>query len=163
VEDVGALPRRLPAQGSVRHADPVGWAPPFIDVRLEGRDRWSLVTVGAAASLVAAVILAVVGVPRTSLMQPLYSLGVVLPGCGLTRGMVALVSGDLSTAWAYNPAAFAVMAVALAAMLRAAVGVVSGRWVHARVRPSPAVIALATAAVALLWLRQQASADLLMG
>jgi hypothetical protein len=140
----------------------VAWAPPFIDVDVDVRDRSSLLTLGAGAALVAASVLALVGVPHTPLMRPLYSLGVVLPGCGLTRGMVALVSGDPVTAWAYNPAAFAVMAMALAALLRAAVGVASGRWVHVRVRPSPVVISLAVAAVALLWLRQQASADLLM-
>lgn len=126
------------------------------------RDRWPLATVAAVGVLTAAVAFRFVGIPDVPLMQPLYALGVVLPGCGLTRATVALVGGDLSTAWAYNPASYVVAVAVSAALVRAGAGVAFGRWVHVRLRASPALFGAVALAVGVLWLRQQRSAELLM-
>lgn len=37
-----------------------------------------------------------------------HGLGFMAPTCGLTRGGLALLRGDLATAWSYNPAVFLV-------------------------------------------------------
>ena len=36
--------------------------------------------------------------------------GVSCPGCGLTRGLVSALHGDIAGAWHYNPAVFAALA-----------------------------------------------------
>ena len=95
-------------------------------------------------------------------MQPLYALGIVLPGCGLTRGTVALLKGDFSAAWAYNPASYLLVVMLVAVLVRAVVGVKCGRWLHVRLRPSPALLGVVAVAVGLLWLRQQRSVELLI-
>ena len=125
-------------------------------------DRWPLATVATVGVLGAAVAFRLVGIPDVPLMQPLYALGVVLPGCGLTRATVALVGGDFATAWAYNPASYVVAVLVAAGLARAAVGVAVGRWVHVRLRPSPALFGIVALVVGVLWLRQQRSAELLM-
>lgn len=125
-------------------------------------DRWKPATVGGLLAGPAAVVLAVFGIPPSPFMAPLYAIGVVLPGCGLTRAMVALVSGDLATAWAFNPASFPLALTIAALVVRSVVGLTTGRWLHARFRLSPAVLAATVIGGALLWIRQQGNADLLI-
>lgn len=125
-------------------------------------DRWKPATLGALLAAPAAVVLAVFGIPPSPFMAPLYAIGVVLPGCGLTRAMVALVSGDMATAWAFNPASFALASAIVAGVVRSVVGFTTGRWLHARLRLSPPVVAAIVVSGALLWIRQQGNADLLI-
>lgn len=41
-------------------------------------------------------------VPETCSLQRTF--GLPCPGCGMTRGFIALADGEVQTAWAYNPA-----------------------------------------------------------
>ena len=138
----------------------------MISVDASREDRWRAVTFGGPAVALVAGAFAVFGIPSTPFMEPLYAVGLVLPGCGLTRGTVALASGDPATAWAYNPASFAVAAGVVAAVARGLVFITVRRWVHLRVDASRTTVTVALIvaiiAVALLWVRQQAHADLLI-
>lgn len=125
-------------------------------------DRLRWLTAATAVLTVAAPVMAVVGIPPLPIMWPLYRVGIVLPGCGLTRGVVALARGDVVGAWQWNPASLAVGALALAGLARSAIGVRRGRWLHIWVRPRWWLISAGTVAVAALWLRQYEHADLLM-
>lgn len=132
-------------------------------VSVDRRDAWRFLTVAGPTVLVAVALLSVVGLPKVSIMAPLYAVGVVLPGCGLGRGTVALARGDVAQAWMYNPASFAVVAGLAALAVRTAFGAAAGRWVHVHVRANgPVMVALAIA-VGALWVRQWLNADLLMG
>lgn len=138
----------------------------MISVDVSREDRWRAVTFGGPAVAVIAAAFAAFGIPTTPFMEPLYAIGLVLPGCGLTRGTVALASGDPAMAWAYNPASFVVAAAVVAAVARDVVFIAVRRWVHVRVDASQPTLSVglvvAIIAVALLWVRQQAHADLLI-
>lgn len=125
-------------------------------------DRLRPATVAAALIVVAAPVMAVIGIPPVPIMWPLHGLGIVLPGCGLTRGVVALARGDVVGAWRWNPASLAAAAFAAAGVARLVVGARTGRWFHIRVRPRWWLIVPAGLAVGGLWLRQWAIAEVLM-
>ena len=58
---------------------------------------------------------------------PLRTLtGIPCPFCGMTRGVVALVHGHVSTAFSFNPGAFLVVAMALLLL-------VAWRWQRVRI------------------------------
>jgi len=136
--------------GSVRPAIARWW--------VAERDHWRAASVLAPAAGVAAVLFAVVGIPPLPMMAPLHEVGLVTPTCGLTRASVALAEGRLARAFAFNPASF-VLAVGVAALcLRGVVGATTGRWLHATVRPTRVVVAVAVIAVVVLWVWQQAHA-----
>lgn len=130
---------------------------------LTGEDGMRAWTVGSLVVALAAVVFSVVGIPPVPVMWPLYRLGVVLPGCGLTRGVVAVARGDLAGAWRWNPASLLVVVAVAAGIARAAVGAVTDRWLAVRVAPRPWLLALGAVAVAVLWANQWAHADRLMG
>lgn len=119
-------------------------------------------TVGSLVVATAAVAFAVVSIPPVPVMWPLYRLGVVLPSCGLTRGVVAIVGGDLIDAWRWNPASLLVVLAVAGGVARAAVGAATRRWLAVRIAPKRWLLALGAAAVAVLWLNQWAHADRLM-
>lgn len=125
--------------------------------RLRPFTALGLLGVGAAG------VLAVVGIPDLPLMWPLYRLGIVLPGCGLTRGTVALAEGDLAGAWRWNPASYLVAAAGATLVVRAVAGHLTGRWAHLRVTWRRWHLAAAGLATALLWVNQWRQAELLMG
>ena len=129
---------------------------------LSGEDGMRVWTFGSLVVALAAVAFAVVSIPPVPLMWPLYRLGVVLPGCGLTRGVVAVVRGDLAGAWGWNPASPLVVLAVAAGIARAAVGTATGRWLTVRIAPRPWLLGVAGAAVVLLWINQWAHADRLM-
>jgi len=130
---------------------------------LTGEDRMRAWTVGSLVIAFAAFVFAVVGIPPVPVMWPLYRLGIVLPGCGLTRGVVAVARGDLVGAWRWNPASLLVVLAVAAGAARAAAGMATNRWLTVRVAPRPWLLALAAAAVVALWANQWAHADRLMG
>ena len=127
----------------------------------EDTDRHGYLPWLALVGLIAAGSMAVWGLPPVDLHGPLHRFGVMDPLCGGTRATRALARGDLATALRFNPIVVLLPIGVAAVMLRAAVGYRTGRWVHVRVRKSPALVAILVAATAALWLRQQLNADLL--
>lgn len=116
--------------------------------------------------------LALVGVPLTILVavfgQPPFGLnllhyfGVMGPTCGMTRGVMWFARGDLTRAWAFNPASLLVLPSVGLLLVRAAYGRLTGRWLSVSV-PRGRWLVIATALVAiLLTVRQQLNADFLM-
>lgn len=70
---------------------------------------------------------------------------------------------DLGSAARFNPAAPLVPVLGVAVGARRLWGTRTGRWLAISLRRSCVVVAVIVLAVAALWLRQQASAALLMG
>ena len=134
----------------------------LVTVEWGGADQRKVLTRAAVLVVVAAPVMAVAGVPRLPLMWPLHQLDIVLPGCGLTRGVVALARGDLGEAWRWNPGSYVVLAVAGAALMRLGLGLGTGRWIDIRVRQHRTGLIVLAAVVAALWLRQQGQAELLI-
>jgi Protein of unknown function (DUF2752) len=136
---------------------------PRLPVRLrwEREDRHPTLAPLAAAGLLAAAVLAIVGLPPVDLHGPLHYLGIMDPLCGMTRGTVALLRGRLGQAVAYNPASPLLVAGALLALGRWLVGRLTGRWLDATLRPTRSTWAVAAVAVLALWVNQQAHAVLL--
>ncbi|MGH9106768.1 MAG: DUF2752 domain-containing protein [Acidimicrobiales bacterium] len=102
------------------------------------------------------------GVPRLELMWSLQRLGVMGPTCGLTRGVVSIFRGDPAHAWAFNPASFVVVAVAVSALLRACLAVAGKGWAALTLPRSRVARALGVLALLALWANQQAHASFLL-
>jgi hypothetical protein len=136
---------------------------PQLPVRLrwEREDRQPTLTPLAAAGLLAVGVLAVVGLPPVDLHGPLHRMGIMDPLCGMTRGTVALLRGQLGQAVADNPASPLLVAGALLALGRWLVGRLTGRWLDVTLRRTPRTVGLAAALVLALWVNQQAHAALL--
>ncbi|MBI2706639.1 MAG: DUF2752 domain-containing protein, partial [Actinobacteria bacterium] len=102
-----------------------------------GRDDAMKAMTGLAfGGLTVAALLAVFGMPPGQILMPTWSIGVVTPTCGLTRASTAFARGDFVTAWAFNPAAFAVFAWAAAMVARWFVGTIRGTWLNVQVHPT---------------------------
>jgi hypothetical protein len=109
-----------------------------------------LLTAGAAVGLLVAVAFAVFGLPPVDVHPPFHYVGVMDPLCGMTRGSVATVRGDLARAWWYNPGSPFVILGGLALVGRWVGGRAAGVWVEARLRRTPwtvAVVGLLTLAL----------------
>ena len=118
----------------------------------------------AAGGLLVAAVLAVTGSPPIDLHNPLHRwYGIMDPACGMTRGVIAVLRGRLGQAWAYNPASLLVVPGALAVLVRALVGRLTGRWADVRFRPTRLFWLLTATLLLLLWVNQQRHAALLMG
>jgi len=115
----------------------------------------------AATGLLVGGVLAVVGLPPVDLHGPLHRLGIMDPLCGMTRGVVAVLRGQLGRAVAYNPASPLLVAGAVLTLGRWLVGRLTGRWLDATLRRTPATVGIAAAVVLVLWVNQQAHAALL--
>lgn len=121
-------------------------------------------TIAAAATVLAAIALRVMGVPTIDLHPPLHHLGVMDPLCGGTRATYLLLSGDVAGAARYNPVVFPLAAIVLAVLIRAGVGILTGRWLEVRLSRNARRALLAALGVTLVVLavRQQLHAELLM-
>lgn len=115
----------------------------------------------AALGLMATAALAVFGLPPIDLHAPPHHLGIMDPLCGMTRGVRLLARGDVTEALRYNPAGPLVPLGGVVVLARYAYGRITGRWADLSVRWTPALITITAVAVGLLWIRQQANADLL--
>jgi hypothetical protein len=135
------------------------WLP--LRLRWEREDRHPTLTLLAAAGLLAAGVLAMVGLPPVDLHGPLHRLGIMDPLCGMTRGTVAVLRGRLGQAVAYNPASPLLVAGAVLMLGRWLVGRLTGRWLDATLRRTPLTLGIAAALVLVLWVNQQAHAALL--
>lgn len=125
-------------------------------------DRWRLVMPVGLLLAAATVVLRLVPGLADAWHAPLHKVGLMLPGCGLTRASLALLRADAERAWRYNPAAFVVVPVAVAVVSRWIVGRITGRWLDTDIRPTPPLLTVAALAVVGLWLRQQANFQLLI-
>ena len=129
-------------------------------------DPYRLLTALGTALAAAATGLGTLGLPPVELHGVLHHLGIMDPLCGGTRAAAFTVRGDWSRAWQYNPLGIVVVVMAAAAVLRAAVGLLFGRWLSPVVRWTPRARKLALAAVTIglvaLTVRQQLRADLLL-
>jgi hypothetical protein len=106
------------------------------------------------------VLLAVFGLPPVDLHGPLHYLGVMDPLCGGTRSVYLTLHGHLREAIRYNPAGPVLVVAALAVLIRAAVGRLSGYWV--RLHPSRwLAIAVGVVALVALEVNQQLHVALL--
>ncbi|WP_161962524.1 DUF2752 domain-containing protein [Nocardioides speluncae] len=139
---------------------------PLIRFHIEGRDRHWWLTGGAMLALGIAVAMAVLGLPPVDLHGPLHKVGIMDPFCGGTRAARYTAQGDLAEAWRYNPLSILVVYGAGLAIGRAAVGVVTQRWLTVTIgwtsRRRHWVIAVLAVLMVMLEIRQQLRADLLM-
>ena len=118
---------------------------------------WFFVT---AAGGLAAIALAIFGLPPVAIHGPLHYLGIMDPLCGMTRATRLFARGDLPAAWRYNPASFLVAALALLILTRGAVGRLTDRWW--RVSADRRLVGLAVVLlVGVLEINQQLHASLL--
>jgi Protein of unknown function (DUF2752) len=115
----------------------------------------------ALSGLLAALLLAVLGLPPLDLHGPLHHIGVMDPLCGGTRSVYLTMHGHLRDAVRYNPAGPVVVVAALALLLRAAIGWSSRQWVGVHV-PRQLLIPVAVVMLAALATNQQLHAGLLM-
>jgi NADH:ubiquinone oxidoreductase subunit 6 (subunit J) len=138
-------------------------------VSLDRRDRHRSITVVATAlglmGLVAAALMAVVGLPPVDLHGPLHYVGIMDPLCGGTRAARLTAQGHLAEAWTYNPLGILATLGAVAVVVRTTVGLATHRWLnlHGRLTPRQArlLIAVVLILTILLEVRQQQHADLL--
>ncbi|HEV8651379.1 MAG TPA: DUF2752 domain-containing protein [Actinomycetes bacterium] len=148
-------------------ADRTASAPPparpagVLRVRWARQDRHPTLAPLAAAGLLVAGLLALVGLPPVDLHGPLHYLGIMDPLCGMARGTVALLRGRLGQAFTYNPASPLLVAGAMLALGRWLVGMVTGRWLEVRVQPTRSAWGIAVVVVVALWVNQQAHTALL--
>jgi hypothetical protein len=115
----------------------------------------------ALCGLLAALLLAIFGMPPVDLHGLLHHFGVMDPFCGGTRSVYLTLHGHLRDAVRYNPAGPALVVAALALLLRAAIGWSSRRWVDVHV-PQKLLIPVAVVMLAALDTNQQLHAALLM-
>lgn len=129
-------------------------------------DRHRPTTWVAALGAVVSLALLTLGLPPIDLHGPWHHLGLMDPLCGGTRSARLTMEGDLAEAWRYNPLGIAAVLAAFAVLGRAALGVVSGRWVDVRVRSTRTATrilwTLAASTFIALGVRQQLIADLLV-
>lgn len=130
-------------------------------VLVRGHDTHPVWTRIALCGLLAALLLAVIGMPPVNLHGLLHYVGVMDPFCGGTRSVYLTMHGHLGEAVRYNPAGPALVVGALALLLRAAIGWSSHRWVDVQVPQQP-LIAVVVVMLAALDMNQQLHAALLM-
>ena len=138
----------------------------LLRITLERRDQhWWLTLLGAIALAIAAA-MAIFGLPPVDLHPPLHKIGIMDPLCGGTRAARYTAQGNLAEAWRYNPLSILIVYCAGLTILRAVVGLLSRRWVTFTANWTPGrrrwAISILIVLLALLEIRQQLRADLLM-
>jgi hypothetical protein len=132
-----------------------------IRARFERIDRHRVIGVLTVVGLVAGALIAIFGLPPIEVHSPLRLFGMVCPFCGATRAVQALIQGDPSTAWHYNPIAFPVVIGGAAVVVRLALGLYTGRWLNVRMTRPRLVYALGAALFVALWVNQAQHAAML--
>lgn len=128
---------------------------------VRGHDDHAVWTWIALLGLIIAVLLAILGLPHADLHGVLHYIGVMDPLCGGTRSVYLTMHGQLREAVRYNPAGPVVVAVAVALLIRTAIGWSTRRWIWMNV-PRPILIPLTVVAIAALEVNQQLHAALLV-
>lgn len=126
-----------------------------------GHDQHARMSRLALAGLVAGGAMAAFGLPPADIHGPLHYLGIMDPLCGSTRGVRLALLGHLGQSWRYNPLSVVLVAGAIAAVLRQALGMATGRWLSLVVTRRRAVLAIAVLLTVALEINQQAHAALL--
>jgi hypothetical protein len=139
----------------------------FVRFSWQSHDAHRLITVAAVLGVAAAGVMAVVGLPPIDLHGPLHYVGIMDPLCGGTRAARYTMRGEWSQAWRYNPLGILAVVGASAAVARAVVGILAGRWLSVTVSWTPRrrrlTLAVVLAVVIVLEVRQQLLAELLTG
>lgn len=98
-----------------RHADPASTCRSGatgssirLQVSIEAHDRYPTWTGLALVGVPLTILVAVFGQPPLNL-NLLHALGVMGPTCGMTRGVMWFARGNLTRAWAFNPASLLVL------------------------------------------------------
>lgn len=81
-----------------------------------GRTRWTL-SILAGAALAATMLFAPRGLPHVPVCWFRSMTGLPCPGCGLTRSVFAIGSGEFAAAWHFNPFGYVVYAVLVVLLL----------------------------------------------
>ena len=125
-----------------------------------------VLTVTALAGVAIAGTMAIAGLPTVDLHGPLHKLGIMDPFCGGTRAARYTAQGRLGDAWRYNPLSILIVVGSLLLIARTALGLIGRRWLNLSLHLTPrarrALWWTAFALLALLEIRQQMRADLLM-
>lgn len=136
-------------------------------VHVAPRDTWPAISILGVVGLVAAGLLATLGLPATDLHSPLHAAGIMDPFCGGTRAARLTARGELAEAWRYNPLGIVATLAAVLSTCRLVVGRLTHRWLTVDIAWTPRRIRialfLAVAAAAVLEVRQQGRAELLLG
>lgn len=134
--------------------------------QLPQRDAWPAATWAAFVGVAAALVMAVLGLPPVDLHGLAHRFGVMDPLCGGTRAVRLAVIGQWAASWSYNPIGIPLVLGAMALLLRAGFGWLTGRWLEIDVALSPrarrAVQLGALLGVLLLEVNQQLHAALLL-
>ena len=146
-----------PAQAPARRWVLLGW---------QRTDQYWPVTLLGVGAVLAAAVLAIMGLPPADLHSPLHRLGIMDPLCGGTRAARYAAMGQWSAGWRYNPLGVIVVLAGAAVAARAVVGLITRRWITVAISWTPrrraACIVILTLLVVTLEVRQQLRADLLM-
>ncbi|GGO84976.1 hypothetical protein GCM10011584_03820 [Nocardioides phosphati] len=133
---------------------------------VEPADRIRWLTIASAGLVAIAGAMAIFGLPPVDLHGPDHWFGIMDPLCGGTRAARYTAMGQWGQAWRYNPLGIVVVLMVSALLLRGAVGLATRRWLTLHISWTPRTrmfaITAAVVLVALLEVRQQGRADLLM-
>lgn len=125
-------------------------------------DRLRGVTWLAFVTLAVGIVSATLGRPPFRIPFDTHVILPVCPACGLTRGTVATLRGHFTLGFRYNPLAPLVPLVAVGILARTVVGVIWGRWLDVRYRPTRLAWVLGAASVVALWAYQLTRVDFLL-
>lgn len=141
-------------------------AAPLVRLSWTRTDDHAVVTRVAVAGALAAVALALWGLPPVDLHGPLHRFGIMDFLCGGTRAAHFTVTGDWALAWYYNPLGPLAVIGAGLMVLRTIIGLTARRWLNVTVawtsRHLRTAFAIWAVAVAALTIRQQLMVDVLM-
>ncbi len=131
-------------------------------VTRDQRDAMQWVSYAAGVIAVVGIICAFIGRIPVELPMPTHVVGMVSPTCGLTRGTVAIMRGDLALAFNYNPMSFFVLPFTAIGLARIAWAKMGRGWVNVHLRLGKVGwVACGLASVA-LWAYQQSNAAFIM-
>lgn len=140
--------------------------PSLIRLFWGGTDLHAGITGVAVAATLAALALALWGLPPVDLHGPLHRYGIMDFLCGGTRAAHFTVKGEWALAWYYNPLGPLVVVGAGLMVLRTTVGMTTRRWLNVTVawtsRRRWTAFGVCAVAVAVLTVRQQLMADVLL-
>ena len=132
----------------------------------EPSDSHRVISVVGVSGLMVALALTIWGLPSFTTPSPTHQLGVMAPTCGGTRAAYFTMQGEFGEAWHYNPLGIVAVIASFGALVRVLIGAFTRRWLTLTIvwsrRRAWIVVAVAVVLLALLEVRQQMRAELLM-